>query len=713
MKSTKARSWLFPVGLPLMLALVVVAYFIIARINEARVGAAQLTVTATSTAAASEATASMPAIQVTPTAASSPQYSPTAPSAVPTQIGIPEATPTFTATATVIPSATPTTTETTPTPETTATAAPASTPKGDTGSVLGGPLILRAGPGTAYGSRALLAAGTSFTVLGQDSSGNWLYILLTDGQVGWVYRLYTNYAGTAATMSAPPVPATSTPTPTPTSQPTAVATPAVTYGSWLGQYFANASLSGNPTLERTDASVNFDWGTGSPDPSLPSDNFSVRWTGVWSFSSGTYRFNASVDDGVRLYVDGALVIDAWSVGSQRQVSGDIALLSGQHTVTVEYYEASGEAMINVWWAQDLGAGDATITDWKGEYYANPYLSGSPVLVRNDSAISFDWGSDGPGNGVPAENFSVRWSRWYNFDSGIYDFYARSDDGVRVYVDGQLIIDEWHDSPGWSAYNAQLSLSGPHWLVVEYYQHLGDSLAYMWWSEVAATPTSTPTATATATATPTETPATHAAATTTPTATAPATATATATPMATVEPTSTPAATATPTATAPATATVTPTEIAEPTNTPAATTTPTATAPATATPTETAGPTSTPTGTPTATVTATQAPTATPSPRVTSTSTPEKATATPLPTQAPSSTPAPTATQAPTATPAPTSTPVPSLPNVSGRWNGVSQPDDRTWSVHITQAGSSLSGTIELAGAAKASRWTAERLAGQQ
>ena len=94
---------------------------------------------------------------------------------------------------------------------------------------------------------------------------------------------------------------------------------------------------------RIDPAIDFNWGYGSPAPGLPSQYFSVGWSGVWSFASSTYRFHAVVDDGVQVFVDGVLVIDDWNNGSQREVIGDIWLSGGQHTVVVYYYQAAGTA----------------------------------------------------------------------------------------------------------------------------------------------------------------------------------------------------------------------------------------------------------------------------------------------------------------------------------------------------------------------------------
>ncbi|MCB0211210.1 MAG: SH3 domain-containing protein, partial [Anaerolineae bacterium] len=72
-----------------------------------------------------------------------------------------------------------------------------------------------------------------------------------------------------------------------------------------------------------------------------------------------------------------------------------------------------------------------ITEWRGEYYNNRNLSGNPALVRNDVAVSFDWGLNAPASELPADNFSARWTRQLDYSAGAYRFYARADDGVRL------------------------------------------------------------------------------------------------------------------------------------------------------------------------------------------------------------------------------------------------------------------------------------------
>ncbi len=118
---------------------------------------------------------------------------------------------------------------------------------------------------------------------------------------------------------------------------------------WQGSYYAAPDLSGLPVFQRDDEHINFDWGTDSPRPDLPVDNFSARWTRRLNFAqAGVYRFQAASDDGVRVWVGGKLVIDAWRDG-QRTYEGQIQLAAGETGVSVEYYEYTGHASIKLSW----------------------------------------------------------------------------------------------------------------------------------------------------------------------------------------------------------------------------------------------------------------------------------------------------------------------------------------------------------------------------
>ena len=254
----------------------------------------------------------------------------------------------------------------------------------------------------------------------------------------------------------------------------ALVSPAAAQGGWLAEYYANGKLSGAPVLVRYDAAIDFDWKDGSPDPAIAADNFSVRWARTLYFSAGTYRFFSSSNEGARIDVDGARVLEAWD-GPHTTRWDDVVLTEGQHAILVEYYEGTGNANVHVWWDR-LGTSDG----WEGRYYDNAELRSGPVLIRDDAEINFDWGEGAPAAGMPSDNFSVSWTRQVNFAPGYYRLNARADDGVRVWMDGGLVMDYWRPQEYEWHYADGFYLAGNHTLKVDYFERAGGARIRFWW-----------------------------------------------------------------------------------------------------------------------------------------------------------------------------------------------------------------------------------------
>jgi hypothetical protein len=264
------------------------------------------------------------------------------------------------------------------------------------------------------------------------------------------------------------------------------------YPDWRGEYYSNKDLSGSPAFVRNDSGIDFDWGTGSPANNFPSDNFSVRWTRSAYFNAGNYRFHATMDDGMRVYLDDSLLIDEWRNGSSREITRDIYVGEGTHRLRVEYFEDGNWAIAKLWWER-LGDQPNNFPDWKGEYWDNRSLDGDPRVVRNDGDVDFNWGSGSPDSRIPSDNFSARWTRTIDFDNARYRFYAKADDGVRVWVGDSRVIDEWHDNSSNTTYSGEINLDGDNERVkVEYYERTGGARVEVWWEKVGSSPTATPT-----------------------------------------------------------------------------------------------------------------------------------------------------------------------------------------------------------------------------
>jgi N-acetylmuramoyl-L-alanine amidase len=257
-----------------------------------------------------------------------------------------------------------------------------------------------------------------------------------------------------------------------------------TITAWKGEYWDNQHLSGAPRLCRNDGAIRFDWGGGSPGAHIPADHFSARWTRRLHFDAGRYRFKTLSDDGIRVWVDGHRVIDAWHDQAPTWHQGEINLSNGDHTVKVEYYENGGGATAKLWWERISGGGAPNCPGkYAAEYFNNSSLSGSPTYaVCEGWPINHDWGGGSPGHGIPSDNFSARWTGRAHFDDGNYTFIARADDGIRVWLDNHRIIDAWRDQAP-TEYRRTLHVNrGDHTVRIEYYEHGGGAVAQFRWKK---------------------------------------------------------------------------------------------------------------------------------------------------------------------------------------------------------------------------------------
>lgn len=200
---------------------------------------------------------------------------------------------------------------------------------------------VRSGPAEQYPVIGVLPAGTSAQVTGKNAAGTWWQISAPNvqGNQGWVpdEQVKTSNTSTVPVVTPPPVP---TPTPTPLQ----------TFNGWKGEYFANADVQGQPVVVQDDPQINFNWGAGAPAPGVPPNDYSVRWTRDQFFEQGAYRFSLNVEGGVRLWLDGQLLIDSWRDQGLRLEQADSSpLTQGSHPVRVEFRKRSGNGQIALTW----------------------------------------------------------------------------------------------------------------------------------------------------------------------------------------------------------------------------------------------------------------------------------------------------------------------------------------------------------------------------
>jgi prepilin-type N-terminal cleavage/methylation domain-containing protein len=258
-------------------------------------------------------------------------------------------------------------------------------------------------------------------------------------------------------------------------------------GAWRGEYYDNMDVQGDPVWCQDDATIDFSWQGQQPAKNVPADKFSVRWTRVDKFAGDTYQFTMTADDGARLYVDGALLIDRWiGIGDPKVPTTAVNqyLAAGEHTIVMEYVQESGDAIARLTSAPAVAAlCPGKVEGWMGEYFPNRSLDGPPTLCRDDANVKFDWGKGSPGDPIPADEFSARWTRRVEFTSGTYLFELGADDGARLFIDGRLAGDWWDEST-FSVHQVKRRLrGGMHTVTVEYFDATDQAAVVLGWSMI--------------------------------------------------------------------------------------------------------------------------------------------------------------------------------------------------------------------------------------
>ncbi|MCX7803938.1 MAG: PA14 domain-containing protein [Planctomycetota bacterium] len=272
---------------------------------------------------------------------------------------------------------------------------------------------------------------------------------------------------------------------------------------------------GFPDATRTDPNIDFAAPFTPPSP-VPNVNFSVRWTGKLNIpASGDWQFHTTAADGVRLWIKDdsgkwAPVIMDWNfaTAAPREAYGPvdelnqlttIALSAGYHDFRMEYFRGNTvPAEVHLRWTgpgisdQIIPAASFRLPDdsgpgLKGDYYSNTNLSTTPNYcdaVRIDPQVAFDFvATPSP---VGSTNLSVRWTGWVRpAETGEYTFYTRSDDGVRLWVNGIRLINNWTyhgDTLDTGTPKLNLTAGQDYAVTLEYMQGTGAALIRLEWQK---------------------------------------------------------------------------------------------------------------------------------------------------------------------------------------------------------------------------------------
>ena len=272
---------------------------------------------------------------------------------------------------------------------------------------------------------------------------------------------------------------------------------------YYNQSTATSGYNALPDVVRLDNTVNFNWGKQSPAPAISADVFKARWKGkLTPLTDGTYTLYVIASDGVRLYINNQLLIDSWTDKQITTHKAQVSLLkANDYDIRLEYYSNTNDATCILQWseqnvckqnipASQLFASTAKCgsngTGLLAEYFSNtPVAAPFPATAdvkQLEPQIDFNWGPGSP-PGISNDLFKARFTGFVqSLDAGTYTFYLTGDDGIRLWVNNQLLIDKWIDQ-GASEYSASINLPEctKNSIRVEFYENGGDAVCKLEWS----------------------------------------------------------------------------------------------------------------------------------------------------------------------------------------------------------------------------------------
>ncbi len=273
----------------------------------------------------------------------------------------------------------------------------------------------------------------------------------------------------------------------------------------------SAIISGfRPPVTLTAPTVDFYWYYGTPNGNtyVNADNFSVTWDGWLSpGSQGNYTFRLDADDKARVLIDTGsgyqqVLENGWDTPATGgyKLSNPITLAAAgsRYPVRVEFVETTGSAKCKFQWQLNAGSfanipvaniytdNAGATTGWNANYYSNPTFTPPAAHTQTDSDVSSgnggDWGTGSPDPAIFHNNFTARWSgQILPQYSQKYYFVARADDGVKLWVNRQLIVDRWTNSGAVDTIGSiDLQANVLYDITMEYYEGTGSAEAHLSW-----------------------------------------------------------------------------------------------------------------------------------------------------------------------------------------------------------------------------------------
>lgn len=269
--------------------------------------------------------------------------------------------------------------------------------------------------------------------------------------------------------------------------PTAPA-PAPETGLRAAYFPKNGGFDGKPVY-RTDKTVDFDWGWEAPVSGIDAD-FSATWGGkIIAPVTGSYTFTTRSDDGINLWVNNQLLVNAWKNQVPTENSATINLVAGQsYDIQIEYYDSGAGAVAQLFWQYPGQAKQIVPTTALRPIaesgLTGTYLSANGAARRIDRTLNFNWGTGVPISGATADNVLAAWTGTLTVpQTGDYTFTSRSDDGFTLLIDGQRIIDDWsdHSARDTSSQKIRLEAGKQYAFRAAYYERGGAASVQLYWT----------------------------------------------------------------------------------------------------------------------------------------------------------------------------------------------------------------------------------------
>ena len=281
--------------------------------------------------------------------------------------------------------------------------------------------------------------------------------------------------------------------------------------------FYNDTKLEDGVLARKDSDIAYNWGNQPPSTGLKANNWSsLMGAYVMAPKTGDYSIGVNYNDGVRIWLGGKKIVDDWTdwvacpngpaatcdnANMVKKRAAKVHMEQGKvYPLRVEYYDVSNRAILKMFWKIPGGTTGDIIpkTAFFTTYNPNPahgtgtgllgmYYSGSDfnnyVFYRKDATVNFDWKLDAPRKDMAVDNFSAKWNgKIRPRFSEEYTFSVTAKDGVKVWVNNEVVIDQYHDVLQPTTWTGKISLGAGkvYPIQIEYYNSQGAASMSLKW-----------------------------------------------------------------------------------------------------------------------------------------------------------------------------------------------------------------------------------------